>query len=104
MEFYYVSDTMHMKLLFFIYLFILYVTYIYVIFACTWIYDLQHCVDNIWKQIRVCTELVKQNLLYAVCMYVCVYVKFNFFFFGHSGMKWWKREDYGMYMTKICDT
>jgi len=39
MEFYYVSDTMHMKLLFFIYLFILYVTYIYVTFACTWIYD-----------------------------------------------------------------
>lgn len=61
MEFYYVSDMMHMKLLFFIYLFILYVTYTYVIFACTWIYYLQHCVDNIWKQIRVCTELVKQN-------------------------------------------
>ena len=48
-----------------------YVTYIYVIFACAWIYDLQHRVDNIWKQIRVCTELVKQNLLYDVCMYIC---------------------------------
>jgi len=58
MKFYYVSDMMHMKLLFFIYLFILYVTYIYVIFACTWIYDLQHHVDNIWKQVRVCTEFV----------------------------------------------
>lgn len=47
MEFYYLWDTMHMKLLFFIYLFILYVTYIYVIFACIWIYAVQHCVDNI---------------------------------------------------------
>ena len=47
MEFYYVWDMMHMKLLFFIYLFILYVTYICAIFACICIYAPQHSVDNI---------------------------------------------------------